>query len=144
MASLFLQAEGILIWLGDELQDEAIVFALIQEFEESSTSVASASDNTSADVETFRSRVQTDNALRHAVGRLLQRAWFHRIWLIQEVAKASKAPSHLRFSNGVEDHVSADPVHKREWLCSVIRDHGLHHSWRLCDGGYQEFGGSAT
>lgn len=87
MADLFLQVEGILIWLGDELQDKAIAFALIQEFEECSASVASASDNTSADVETFRSRVQTDNTLRHAVGRLLT---------------AGMVPSHLGDTGGCQ------------------------------------------
>jgi hypothetical protein len=85
MIDIYTQAAAVLIWLGDEFHTDWRVFRLIEEFNEKK-------GNAFPEVATLSSRLMADDgSLSHAVTRLLQRPWFRRVWIIQEVAVARKA-----------------------------------------------------
>jgi hypothetical protein len=85
MKDIYAQAAAVLIWLGEEFHTDWRVFRLIEEFNEKI-------EKPFPEVATFTNRMMADDrSLCHAVGRLLQRPWFRRVWIIQEVAMATKA-----------------------------------------------------
>jgi Heterokaryon incompatibility protein (HET) len=85
MREIYAQAAAVLIWLGEEFHTDWRVFRLIEEFNEQI-------EMPFPEVATFTSRMMADDrSLCHAVARLLQRPWFRRVWIIQEVAMAAKA-----------------------------------------------------
>lgn len=85
MKDIYAQAAAVLIWLGDEFHTDWRVFRLIEEFNEKN-------GNALPEVAAFSIRLMAeDGSLSHAVARLLQRPWFRRVWILQEVAMAAKA-----------------------------------------------------
>ncbi|PQE20360.1 hypothetical protein CJF30_00001673 [Rutstroemia sp. NJR-2017a BBW] len=114
MAKIYSQARQVIVWLGAEADDSDYAIELIR--------LAGAGKIT---------RLSDDHRKRFAITALLQRPWFRRIWVLQEVAAAKHvhmvcgASEIAGYSlclgiDALEDLYEAQPVMKT-LICSVGR-----------------------
>jgi hypothetical protein len=88
MTRIYLEASKVLIWLGDEEEGDDIAFNFINQL--STQKETWEKDLGTAWAPWIPIAVQ-DSPLPRAVGGVLQRPWFRRVWVIQEAAMARKA-----------------------------------------------------
>jgi hypothetical protein len=84
MSDIYCNALGVLIWLGRESHDSALAMSFISQLYPTMEDAAQPLANPLADLNPAERRAW------HAVSNLLGRPWFRRVWVIQEVAVASK------------------------------------------------------
>jgi hypothetical protein len=90
MHRIYQQAREVLIWLGEEQESDAEAFEFINQFEELDIKVELDPLNSQENTE-FLDLVSPDAVPKKALANFLQRPWFSRIWVVQEVAMAFKA-----------------------------------------------------
>ena len=89
MSAIYSLAKRVLVWLGEEESDDASAFALIERFQLAFPVQEACNMETIFD---FKVRsIQSDNLSWKALGALLRRRWFSRVWVVQEVVMAREA-----------------------------------------------------
>ena len=88
MSDIYRNSLCVLVWLGRESKDSALAMSFISELHSTIKDVAPPLANPIADLNPGERRAW--RAFLH----LLERPWFRRVWVIQEVAVASKAVIH--------------------------------------------------
>lgn len=85
MGKIFSGADEVLIWLGEESLTDADAFGILREFEDESIALPGLSD--------FNNRMSGHggDTMTLSIAALLQRQWFRRVWIVQEVALARRA-----------------------------------------------------
>jgi hypothetical protein len=90
MSKVYSQARLVVVWLGEENPTTGLAFGLMHEWQMLSTaSEGEAVDKTGE----FWKRVEAElkSPTLAALASLLQRRWFRRVWIIQEVVMAADA-----------------------------------------------------
>jgi hypothetical protein len=84
--------QEVIVWLGDETDLDCVAFDFIHIFDDEHFRNNGINwDNKEAVWSLHYSLIKEKPTLARAVWKLLQRPWFHRVWIIQEVAMAKKA-----------------------------------------------------
>ncbi len=110
MRRIYETAESVAVWLGDDSDDSHDVMYLTEQFGKARNRVPVLLDSPEdyADAAVWRALLQRLPPLSfggwRAVGQFLQRPWFGRVWVIQEVAVARRVVLHCdRFSAPWDD-----------------------------------------
>jgi hypothetical protein len=105
MRDIYEQASGVLVWLGEKSENSMLAVDLIQI---TSRVLQTASDKSmlpSGTIDPFSDHEQVVRRIAdklpgsrspewNAVWELIKRPWFSRVWIIQELALASRAEVH--------------------------------------------------
>jgi hypothetical protein len=91
MRSIYAAASEVLIWLGEEAATDAVAFQLINQFGESGREIYQWNGQDLGSGDFLRMHIGTNPIFRKAITLLLRRPWFRRVWVIQEVAVATRA-----------------------------------------------------
>ncbi|KAI4260581.1 MAG: hypothetical protein L6R42_003991 [Xanthoria sp. 1 TBL-2021] len=117
MPNIYTSAKGVIVWLGPESDDTAIAMNAIQDLGSRVTvdwdlrTMAPASESHfDPDSEKSYDAVEPSPQVWRSIHNLLGRAWFERLWIIQEVCLAGKNThvvcgsveiSYEHFGNGI-------------------------------------------
>ncbi|KAI4281776.1 MAG: hypothetical protein L6R38_003431 [Xanthoria sp. 2 TBL-2021] len=117
MPNIYTSAKGVIVWLGPESDDTAIAMNAIQDLGSRITvdwdlqTMAPASESDfDPDSEKSYGAVEPSPQVWRSIHNLLGRAWFERLWIIQEVCLAGKNThvvcgsvkiSYEHFGNGI-------------------------------------------
>lgn len=116
MRRVYASASQAVIWLGDEIKTDSEAFSFINAFEKALKSKLGFDwDNPRL---FWRFHDVNYNTLKKSLGVLLQRPWFGRVWIIQEVVMAS----NVRVFCGSQT-CSWESISK---MVRFIRQHGFH------------------
>ncbi|KAH7066078.1 heterokaryon incompatibility protein-domain-containing protein [Paraphoma chrysanthemicola] len=86
MANIYFHTSRVIVWLGEEADDSGDLLAQIEETairNRDSFGDSSSQSTRSAELLQYRKETQIS---KKALMRFLERPWFHRIWVLQEVA----------------------------------------------------------
>ncbi|TVY80786.1 Heterokaryon incompatibility protein 6 OR allele [Lachnellula suecica] len=90
MQRIYQQAREVLIWLGEEHESDAETFRFMNQFGELNIRFHAELHTPQSNQELLH-LVSFSSLPRKGIADLLQRPWFSRMWVIQEIAMASKA-----------------------------------------------------
>ena len=97
MRQIFHQAEQVVVWLGEEADNSDLVFEFMRSISQAAIDWASAFDRVSEDDSTKSAHAETllrtfapGSPAQTSLGHFLQRAWFRRVWIQQEVVVARR------------------------------------------------------
>jgi hypothetical protein len=83
MGEVYSNAYNVTLWIGDEYEDSKEAFSLIHGYE-----AATEEDEKAVQAYIVNLRNRQEEPCRIALWQLLDRSWFKRIWIIQEVVLA--------------------------------------------------------
>ena len=86
MRDIYAQAERVIVWLGATHEYTYCAFQTLKHF--------AADDGTGDGSRTFAELAPTRDERKIAVEKFIQRQWFSRMWVIQEVVVAHRATVH--------------------------------------------------
>ena len=91
MGEIYAQAEQIIVWLGEERSTDALAFSSLEKLDRYFENENSTADDRSSIPGgiLFSDPLETDEWV--ALGRLLNKKWFSRVWTIQEVVLAKRS-----------------------------------------------------
>jgi len=116
MRRVYASASEAVIWLGDETKTDSEAFSFINAFEEALKSKRGFDWNNPQSF--FGLHGVNYNTLWKSLGELLQKSWFGRIWIIQEVVMASNARVFCGSQTCSWESISR--------MVRFIRQHGFH------------------
>jgi Heterokaryon incompatibility protein (HET) len=91
MRNIYEGAKGVLAWLGERTRSSQIALRLVDEFVEAS--LKSLKDSGQLTLRKLVANGLSANRMKNGVAplkELLRRPWFHRLWVVQEVAVAGE------------------------------------------------------
>jgi len=96
MRNIYAGASTVVVWLGDEVKGDKLAFEFFHKFQQlaNETKMANAEEGNPELIQKWEdllSRVNIDSVEAVAVSGILQRPWFRRVWVIQEVAMSQAA-----------------------------------------------------
>ncbi|KAN0108841.1 heterokaryon incompatibility protein 6 OR allele [Hyaloscypha variabilis] len=116
MRRVYASASQAVIWLGDEIETDSEAFSFINAFEKALKSKRGFDWNNPRSF--FGLHGVNYNTLWKSLGELLQRLWFGRLWIIQEVVMASNARVFCGSQTCSWESMSR--------MVRFIRQHGFH------------------
>lgn len=89
MSRIYAQAHHVFVWLGKDSETDTLAYEMLQRFKRafSKDSTYEYNINTNTETQTLPTAFNPDWT---ALVKLFQRAWFSRVWVIQEVVKAKE------------------------------------------------------
>jgi Heterokaryon incompatibility protein (HET) len=116
MRRVYASASQAVIWLGDEIETDSEAFSFINAFEKALKSKRGFDWNNPRSF--FGLHGVNYSTLWKSLGELLQRLWFGRLWIIQEVVVASNARVFCGSQMCSWESISR--------MVRFIRQHGFH------------------
>jgi hypothetical protein len=137
MARIYSHASCVVVWLGEEGDNSAELFATIEDIASISSRISPPSNKTDSLI--GKAHFEEEDSLQKMLMSFLSRPWFYRIWVLQEVASARHITvkcgtaeiSGFTFAAGIRPLYRTKPEHNsafRNLCASTIQAMSWHSS----------------